>query len=84
MKEMRRFKQALSDEEKIRSIRIFAEKLSPKNPRLEEWIRLDLSHLALIEIEIDFMTGKESIEYVRDEKYLSRKRPENPKRNTVK
>jgi len=71
-------------EEKIAFVTAFAEKLSPGNPRLQAWLDRDIPHMTVIVIEIDHMTGKESIEYVRDSQPLRRDKPERPQRNTVK
>lgn len=71
-------------EEKIKSVTAFAEKLSPGNPKLKEWIERDIDKMSVIEIHIDHITGKHSIEYVRDENPMRRDKPTEPKRNTVK
>lgn len=71
-------------EEKIKSVTKFAETLSPGNPRLEEWIRRDIDRMNMVEIDVDYFTGKEAIEYVRDPKRLRQDKPEKPIRNTVK
>lgn len=70
-------------DEKIKSIKIFAEKLSPGNPRLNEWIERFLDKTSLIEIDIDHFTGKESIEYVHDDVHLNREKPDISEKNTV-
>lgn len=70
-------------EEKIKSVTAFAETLSPGNPRLQEWINRDIDRMSMVEINVEHITGKESIEYVRDSKHLRQDKPEKPIRNTV-
>lgn len=73
-----------SREEKVKSVTAFAEKLSPGNPKLQEWINRFIDHMAIIEIHIDHISGKHSIEYVRDSNPMRQDKPAHPKRNTVK
>lgn len=54
-----------NEAEKLAALRLLSDKYSPDEPGTEDEISRGFSHLLMIAIDIEHMTGKESIELVR-------------------